>query len=62
LIEASRIQEGHCFATWRPEHWVRRKAAEIKPDGFGRYLHPISSAADLAAGARLWTFSTSGSS
>ncbi len=29
-----------CLATWRPEHWVRTKAAEIKPDGFGRYLHP----------------------
>jgi hypothetical protein len=40
LIEASRAHEGHCLATWRPEHWVRTKAAEIKPDGFGRYLHP----------------------
>ena len=39
LIEASRTREGHCLATWRPEHWVRTKAAEIKPDGFGRYLH-----------------------
>ena len=26
--------------TWRPEHWVRTRAAEVKPDGFGRYLHP----------------------
>ncbi len=40
LIEASRAHEGHCLATWRPEHWVRTKAAEVKPDGFGRYLHP----------------------
>jgi hypothetical protein len=40
LAEASRALQGHCLATWRPEHWVRTKAAEIKPDGFGRYLHP----------------------
>jgi hypothetical protein len=40
LVEASRAHEDHCLATWRPEHWVRTKAAEIKPDGFGRYLHP----------------------
>jgi hypothetical protein len=40
LIEASRSREGHCVATWRPEHWVRTRAAEVKPDGFGRYLHP----------------------
>ncbi len=40
LIEASRAREGHCLVTWRPEHWVRTKAAEVKPDGFGRYLHP----------------------
>lgn len=40
LIEASRVREGHCLVSWRPEHWVRTKAAEVKPDGFGRYLHP----------------------
>jgi hypothetical protein len=40
LAEASRAHEGHCLATWRAEHWVRTRAAEIKPDGFGRYLHP----------------------
>jgi len=40
LIEASRAHEGHCLLTWRPERWVRTKAAEVKPDGFGRYLHP----------------------
>jgi protein involved in plasmid replication-relaxation len=40
LAEASRTNQGHCLATWRPEHWVRTKAADIKPDGFGRYLHP----------------------
>jgi hypothetical protein len=40
LAEVSRIFEGHCLATWRPEHWVRTRAAEVKPDGFGRYLHP----------------------
>ena len=39
LAEASRALQGHCLATWRPEHWVRTNAAEIKPDGFGRYLH-----------------------
>lgn len=39
LAEASRAIEGHCLVTWRPEHWVRTKAAEVKPDGFGRYLH-----------------------
>ena len=39
LADASRALRGHCLATWRPEHWVRTKAAEIKPDGFGRYLH-----------------------
>jgi hypothetical protein len=40
LIEASRAREGQCLVRWRPEHWVRTKAAEVKPDGFGRYLHP----------------------
>jgi hypothetical protein len=40
LAEASRSFQGHCLATWRPEHWVRTKAVEVKPDGFGRYLHP----------------------
>jgi hypothetical protein len=40
LAEASRALQGHCLATWRPEHWVRTRAAEIKPDGFGRYVHP----------------------
>jgi hypothetical protein len=27
LAEASRANEGHCLHTWRPEHWVRTKAA-----------------------------------
>ncbi len=40
LAETSRAHEGHCLVTWRPEHWVRTRAAEVKPDGFGRYLHP----------------------
>jgi hypothetical protein len=40
LAEASRSPQDHCLATWRPEHWVRTRAAEVKPDGFGRYLHP----------------------
>ncbi len=40
LAEASRAQQGHCVDTWRPEHSVRTRAAEVKPDGFGRYLHP----------------------
>jgi hypothetical protein len=40
LAEASRARQGHCLATWRPEHSVRTRAAEVKPDGFGRYLHP----------------------
>jgi hypothetical protein len=40
LAEASRALQGHCLATWRPEHWVRTQAAEVKPDGFGRYVHP----------------------
>jgi Replication-relaxation len=40
LAEASKATQGHCLATWRPEHWVRTKAAEVKPDGFGRHLHP----------------------
>ncbi len=40
LAEASRAFQGHCLATWRPEHWGRTRAADIKPDGFGRYLHP----------------------
>jgi hypothetical protein len=40
LAEASRSLQGHCLATWRPEHSVRTRAAEVKPDGFGRYLHP----------------------
>ncbi len=39
LAEASRGLQGHCLATWRPEHWVRTRVAEVKPDGFGRYLH-----------------------
>jgi hypothetical protein len=40
LAETSRANEDQCLATWRPEHWVRTRAAEVKPDGFGRYLHP----------------------
>jgi hypothetical protein len=40
LAEASRDHDGHCLHTWRPEHWVRTRTAEVKPDGFGRYLHP----------------------
>jgi len=40
LAEASRAHDGHCLHTWRPEHWVRTRTAEVKPDGFGRYLHP----------------------
>jgi hypothetical protein len=40
LAAASRAQQGHCLATWRPEHSVRTRAAVVKPDGFGRYLHP----------------------
>ena len=40
LAEASRAHEGHCLHTWRPEHWVRTRAGDVKPDGFGRYLHP----------------------
>jgi hypothetical protein len=40
LAEASRAFQGHCLTTWRPEHWVRTRAVETKPDGFGRYLHP----------------------
>jgi hypothetical protein len=40
LAEASRTLLCHCLATWRPEHSVRTRAAEVKPDGFGRYLHP----------------------
>jgi hypothetical protein len=40
LAEASRTLQGHCLATWRPEHSVRTRTAEVKPDGFGRYLHP----------------------
>jgi hypothetical protein len=40
LVEASRAHEDHCLATWRPERWIRTPTAEVKPDGFGRYLHP----------------------
>jgi hypothetical protein len=40
LAESSRAFQGHCLATWRPEHAVRTRAAEVKPDGFGRYFHP----------------------
>jgi hypothetical protein len=40
LAEASRPLQGNCLATWRPERWVRTGTVEIKPDGFGRYLHP----------------------
>jgi len=40
LAEASRALQGHCLATWRPEHWVGTKSGDVKPDGFGRYLHP----------------------
>jgi hypothetical protein len=40
LAEGSRALHGHCLATWRPEHWVRTKSGDVKPDGFGRYLHP----------------------
>jgi len=40
LVEASRAHEGHCLTTWRPERWVRTTTAEVKPHGFGRYVHP----------------------
>ena len=40
LAEASRTLPGHCLHAWRPERWVRTPSAEVKPDGFGRYLHP----------------------
>jgi hypothetical protein len=40
LAEASRAHHGHCLIAWRPEHWVRTRAADVKPDGFGRYLLP----------------------
>ncbi|MGH2635324.1 MAG: replication-relaxation family protein [Actinomycetota bacterium] len=41
LVEASKAHEDHCLATWRPEPWVRTTTtAEVKPDGFGRYMHP----------------------
>ncbi len=36
-ITRSRI---HNFRSYLPEHWVRTEVVEIKPDGFGRYLHP----------------------
>jgi Replication-relaxation len=40
FVEASRAHDGHCLAAWRPERWFRTTTAEVKPDGFGRYLHP----------------------
>jgi hypothetical protein len=40
LAEGSRSFQGHCLHMWRPEHWVRTKSGDVKPDGFGRYLHP----------------------
>lgn len=40
LAEVSRGDPGHCLHTWRPERWVRTPTVEVKPDGFGRYLHP----------------------
>lgn len=49
LIEASRAREGHCLATWRPEHWVRTRAADVKPDGFGRYLHPGGAVSSISS-------------
>ncbi|MGH2682091.1 MAG: replication-relaxation family protein [Actinomycetota bacterium] len=40
LVEASLAHQGHCLHTWRAERAVRTTTARIKPDGFGRYLHP----------------------
>ncbi len=40
LVEASRLNEGHCLERWVPERKVKTGAGEIQPDGFGRYLHP----------------------
>jgi hypothetical protein len=40
LAEASRDLTGHCLHTWRSERWVRTPTVDVKPDGFGRYLHP----------------------
>jgi hypothetical protein len=40
LAEASKASPDHCLVTWRPERWVRTPSADVKPDGFGRYLHP----------------------
>jgi hypothetical protein len=39
LVEASLRRDDHGLHRWRPERKVRTRAAEIQPDGFGRYLH-----------------------
>lgn len=39
LVEASLAHEGHCLHAWQAERRVRTRASEVKPDGFGRYLH-----------------------
>ncbi len=40
LVEASLSLDGHGLATWTPERTVRTLDGWIRPDGFGRYLHP----------------------
>jgi hypothetical protein len=51
LAEASRELPDHCLHTWRPERWVRTPIVEVKPDGFGRYLHPGGACGTEAIGA-----------
>ncbi|MGH2749180.1 MAG: replication-relaxation family protein, partial [Actinomycetota bacterium] len=40
LIEASLLLDDHCLAIWTPERTVKTLDGWIRPDGFGRYLHP----------------------
>jgi Replication-relaxation len=49
LAEATRALQGHFLHTWRPEHGVRTRSAEIKPDGFGRYLHRAAAASSTSS-------------
>jgi Replication-relaxation len=49
LAEVSRAHDEHCLHTWRPEHWVRTRATEVKPDGFGRYRIPAAHASSTSS-------------
>lgn len=43
LVDASVSLDGHGLAIWTPERTVRTLDGWIRPDGFGRLIHPLGS-------------------